>query len=88
MEKDKKHSITTSSMKTLIDSDLFAVLAWKSKIRTTKYFVVALIACFLNTFCNVSVTVLLLTTILIRRGPRILINLMAARRALDSDELS
>ena len=70
--------IETGSLKTLIDSELFAVLAWKSKRRTLKYFTVALIACLLNSVWKVSCTVLLLTALLVLRGPRIALNLFRA----------
>ena len=73
--------IQTGSLKTIIDSDLFAVLAWKSKVRTLKYFMLALITCILNVGLGFSFTVLLLLGILLFRGPRILINLWRARRA-------
>lgn len=73
-------------MKSLIDSDLFAVLAWKSKRRTLKYFVIALIACLLNFFCHVSITMMVLMAILILRGPRMVLNLLAAKRASKSDQ--
>ena len=73
-------AIETGSLKTLIDSDLFAVLAWKSKRRTLKYFSLALIACFLNSVLKVSCTVLILTAVLVYRGPRIAYNLYHAKR--------
>ena len=60
---------------------MFAVLAWKSKVRTLKYFMLALITCILNVGLGLSFTVLLLIGILIFRGPRILINLWRARSA-------
>ena len=74
--------IETGSLKTLIDSDLFAVLAWKSKRRTLKYFSVAIIACLLNSVWKVSCTVLILLALLIIRGPRIAVNLFHEKRRL------
>ena len=74
-------------MTSLLDSDLFAILAWKSRVRTMKYFLLAVMACYLNTFRGVSVTVLALSVILIKRTPRIILNLLAAKRASASEEL-
>lgn len=79
-------TIESTSMQSLIDSDLFAVLAWKSKYRTLKYVVLTLTACVLSTFYNVSVTVMLLTAILVLRGPRMLLQVIRARRASKSEE--
>ena len=45
--------IETGSLKTLIDSELFAILAWKSQFRTLKWFTLALVACILNVFYSV-----------------------------------
>ena len=73
-------AIETSSLKSLIDSELFAVLAWKNKRRTLKYFSLALIACLLNSIWKVSCTVLILLAVLIFRGPYIAVNLFKARR--------
>ena len=73
-------AIETSGLKSLIDSELFAVLAWKNKRRTLKYFSLALIACLLNSVWKVSCTVLILLAVLILRGPIIALNLIKARR--------
>ena len=73
-------AIETSGLKSLIDSELFAVLAWKNKRRTLKYFSLALVACLLNSVWKVSCTVLILLAVLIFRGPYIALNLIKARR--------
>jgi len=46
----------------------------------------AFVAFCLNIFLGVSITVMILVAILIFRGPRILLNLFAARRASRTDE--
>ena len=51
-----------------------------------RHIALALVAFILNMFFNVSITVMILVSILIFRGPRILKNLLAARRAARSDE--
>ena len=76
----------TGTLKSLIDSDLYAILAWKSTFRTLKYFILALFYCVLNVIWGVSVTVLVLTTVMSLRGPRIYMNLRAARRAEKAQE--
>ena len=83
--KETKSSHSTA-MESLIDSDLFAVLAWKSKCRTIKYLFLAMLAFVLNVFCGVSVTVMVLVVIFVRRGPRMALNLRAARKASYSDQ--
>ena len=50
-----------------------------------KWFTLALVACHLNLYYNVQVTVLLLTTVLFTRGPWIFKNWIAARRAAKTE---
>ena len=51
-----------------------------------RHIALALVAFILNIFFGVSVTVMILVAIMIFRGPRILMNLFAARRAARNDD--
>ena len=71
-QSEPKMQVSPDVTAPLIESELFCILSWKSKIRTLKYFIPLCVLCYLNQVHKVSFTTLILLFLLFKGLPSVL----------------